>query len=159
MGEMPPDGPKRIILLVYTKACYNIVMDSIVHFENDQFAGRTDFSPALLADAAYAAANRVEGVAAIRPDLGFSLRNWLRRGAWRRGLVIRPYGYNTIVVEVCLVTRQGYSAADISYRVQESILNAFANQGLTDKKIKRVDVRIAGVAPQVVASVNVEGIL
>ena len=121
-----------------------IIMDSIVHFENDQFAGRTDFSPALLADAARAAAKRVEGVEKLRADLHFRIKNWLRLGA-RRGIAVRPMGYQAIVIDVCLVAQQGYTAADISYRVQEAILNAIANQGLTDKKIKRVDVKICSV--------------
>jgi len=124
-------------------------MDSIVHFENDRFVGRTNFSPSLLRSAITAAVSRVDGVAAIRSDHGFRFRNmW---GRMRRGVAIKPVGYGTIAIEVCILARPGYTVADLSYRVQEAI-HSIMHKDITSKKVRRVDVRICGIeraaAPQ-----------
>ncbi|MCL2846335.1 MAG: Asp23/Gls24 family envelope stress response protein [Firmicutes bacterium] len=116
------------------------------HYENGVYTGSMYFSKTLLCSAVAAAAGRVEGVVRLKSDFWFVLRNLLRRGMGRRGVVVRPVGYNTIVIEVCFVCEIGYSSADLSYRVQEAVLSVAQNKSLTDKRIKRVDVRICGAA-------------
>ena len=120
-------------------------MESITHFEGEIFAGRTTFSPALLHGAVEAAASRVDGVIRLKSDFGFALKNLFRRGYSKKGLVIRPVGYNIIVIEICVIVKFGQSANDISYRIQEATLDTARNKNLTDKVIRRVDVRICGV--------------
>jgi len=120
-------------------------MESIPHFEGERFAGRTSFSPALLHSAIVVAASRVDGVARLKSDIVFRLRNAFRRGHTRQGLVIRATGYNVIAIEICMVVKFGQSANDISYRVQEAVLDVARNKNLTDKVIRRVDVRITGI--------------
>ena len=118
-------------------------MDSILHFENETYIGRTHFSPALLRYAVQAAAQRVEGVDRLKTDLYFCLKHLFRNTAG--GVAIRKVSYNAIIIEICLVANLNYSSADLSYRVQEAVLNAAQNKNLTDKKIRRVDIRICDV--------------
>jgi len=120
-------------------------MESITHFEGEKFVGRTTFSPALLHGAVAVAASRVDGVVRLKSDFGFAFKNLFRRGYSRQGLVIRPVGYNIIVIEICVVVKYGQSANDISYRIQEAALDTARNKNLTDKVIRRVDVKICGV--------------
>jgi len=120
-------------------------MESIAHFEGERFAGRTSFSPALLHSAVAVATSKVDGVVRLKSDFGFAFRNLFRRGYSRQGLVIRPVGYNIIIIEICCVVKFGQTANDISYRIQEAALDTARNKNLTEKVIKRVDVRICGV--------------
>ena len=120
-------------------------MENLHHFDEDSgiCIGRTSFSPHLLCSAILAAASRVEGVAKLKPDFGFLLRHLFRGG--NRGVVVRPVGYNSVVIDICLVAQSGYTSAELSYRVQEAVLAVAQNKSLTDKRIKRVDVKIVGV--------------
>jgi len=120
-------------------------MDPILHFDNGRYVGRTTFSPAMLRTAIASAVTRVEGVASMRCDLGFRFRNMFRPAVRRCGVMIRSVGIGSVIVEVCIVAKQGYLANDLSYRIQEAILGIVANKDITDKKIKRVDVRITDV--------------
>ena len=122
-------------------------MESIPHYceQSGKFAGRTCFSSGLFRDAVAVAIKRVEGVVALRSDIAFTLRALIRRGT-RKGLRIRPIGYSIVIIEACIVVAHGYAAADIAYRVQEAALQVAQSQGLSDKKIKRVDVKISNVA-------------
>jgi len=115
-------------------------MDNIVHIDNDRYAGRTNFRGSLIADAVIQGCSRVEGVAFLRGDLYFRFRHLFRSRA-RAGVRIRATPSGSLVIDLCLVAEHGYLVPDISYRVQESAISAA--QALTDKKIKRVNVRIA----------------
>ena len=116
-----------------------------MHFENNRFVGRTSFSRSILRDAIVAATERVSGVAKVRPDFRFMLRNLFRRGR-SRGVVIRNVGYGVIVVDICVVIYSGYASSDIAYRVQEAALAIVSAQKLTEKSIRRIDVKICDVA-------------
>jgi len=105
-------------------------MESIVHFENEKYAGRTNFSKDLLPSAIAIAVSNVEGVTRAK------------------GLIVKKAGYQAVVLEVNLVATPGYSAADISYRVQEAVLGSAQYRVLLDKKIKRIDVKFCGVEPK-----------
>jgi len=123
-------------------------MDAILHFDNGKYVGRTSFSPAMLRTAIAASVVRVDGVAQLKCDMGFRFRNMFRPAVRKCGVLIRSTGFGSVVVEVCIVAKQGYLANDLSYRVQEAILNVVQNKDITDKKIKRVDVRIVDIEKQ-----------
>jgi len=114
-------------------------MDNIVHIDNDRYAGRTNFRGTLLADAVIQGCSRVEGVETLRGDFLFRLRHLFRRRT-RGGVRIRTTAHGGIVIDLCLIAQHGYLVPDISYRVQEAAITAA--QTLTEKKVKRVNVRI-----------------
>jgi len=120
-------------------------MEPIPHYEKDKYIGSTHFSTGLLISSVEAAVKRVEGVVRLKADSGFRFRNLFSSSAWRKGVAIRNVGYGVIVLEVCVNILHGYSAADISYRIQEAILGVAQNKNITDKRIKRVNVRIGNV--------------
>jgi len=120
-------------------------MEPIDHFENGRHVGRTNFSQGLLISSIEAAVKRVDGVARLKSDSGFRFRNLFSPSAWRSGVAVRSVGYGVIVLEVCVQVHHGYAAADLSYRIQEAVLSVAQNKNITDKRIKRVNVRICDV--------------
>lgn len=120
-------------------------MESKPHYDSDsgKFIGRTNFRPTLLGDAVAIAVSQVDGVDRLRSDWIFWLKHMFRRGS-ARGVVIRNVGSDSSVIELCVQAIYGHTAADLSYRIQEAALST-AN-AMTDKKIKRVCVRIIGAS-------------
>ncbi|MCL2755829.1 MAG: Asp23/Gls24 family envelope stress response protein [Firmicutes bacterium] len=124
-------------------------MESIVHRDNNgKWIGSTNFSKSLLVSAIEAAVKRVDGVVRLKGGFWFFLRNFFGTLALRRGVAVRKVGYGIVVIEVCVVVSDGYTAADLSYRIQEAVLNVAQNKNITDKRIKRVNVRIRDVVRQ-----------
>jgi len=97
----------------------------------------------MFATALVAACKRVDGVARLKSDFSFRIRNLFRR--IHGGLAVKKVNYNTIIIEVCLVSVSGYTAADLSYRIQEAVLAVASNKNFTELRVKRVDVRICDV--------------
>lgn len=128
---------------------YSFIMEQKLFFEGTRFAGRTHFSPRLFSDAVHMAASRVEGVECVCASKSFWLahlfRLLTRRNGTHGGVAIRRVDYTKYNIYVCLSVLQGYSAADIAYRVQEAVLDVACNKNLTDRKVKKVDVTICGV--------------
>ena len=120
-------------------------MEPIHHHENGKYLGETAFSKKLLISSIDAAVKRVEGVARLKSDSGFRFRNLFSPSAWRSGVAVRSVGYGVVVIEVCVQVHHGYTSADLSYRIQEAILGVSQNKNITDKRIKRVNVRIGNV--------------
>ena len=113
--------------------CHNKSMDSIFHFENERFVGRTNFKGGLMTNLVILSVKDVEGV----------LR--MSRRDYKNGVRVKfkPEG---VTIDVSIWTKFGHSAADVSYRVQENILNVVS--GLIEDKIKNVNVRINGVGEE-----------
>jgi len=115
-------------------------MDSIVHFENERFVGKTNFHSGLLNSLVVLSVKDVEGVARICHK-AFPFRRIFNRSL-RNGVSVN-FDFDGIVIDVWVWTIFGYSAADVSYRIQESIINTIA--GLVEEKVKNVNVRINGI--------------
>ena len=114
-------------------------MDSIKHWENEKFIGRTNFRSGLVDNVVALAATEVAGVAGISKCFSsFKLRPFNKAS----GVKI-TYDKDGVVIDVCISIQYGYSAADVSYRVQENVINAAGS--MLDKKIKTVNVRITHV--------------
>jgi len=115
-------------------------MDSIVHIENERFVGRTNFHSGLLNSMIVLSVKDVAGVARMCRD-SFRFRKIFNRSL-RNGVNV-TFGIDGAVIDVWLWTKFGYSSADVSYRVQESVMNVVS--GLIEDKVKNVNVRINGV--------------
>jgi uncharacterized alkaline shock family protein YloU len=115
-------------------------MDSIVHFENERFIGRTNFRSGLLNSLVVLSVQDIDGVAHMS-NHAWKFRRIFNRSL-RNGVDVR-FDYDGVVIEVCIWTKFGFSAADVCYRVQESVINVVS--GLIEDKIKNVNVRILGV--------------
>lgn len=114
-------------------------MDSIVHLENDKFIGRTNFRTGLVNNVVALSVREVAGVAGIANSFsGFTAKQFLKTD----GVKI-TYEKDGVVIDVCISLQYGYSAADVSYRVQENVMNAASS--MLDRKIKTVNVKIAHV--------------
>jgi len=114
-------------------------MDTITHFENDKFIGRTNFRSGLVNNVVALSVKEVAGVAAIAKSFsGFTTKQFNKTD----GVKI-TYEKDGVTIDVCIAIQYGYSAADVSYRVQENVLNAAAS--MLDRKIKAVNVKIAHV--------------
>ena len=114
-------------------------MDTITHFENDRFIGRTNFRSGLVNNVVALSVKEVAGVAGIAKSFsGFTMKQFHKTD----GVKI-TYDHNGIIIDVCIAIQYGYSAADVSYRVQENVINAAAS--MLDRKIKAVNVKIAHV--------------
>ena len=121
-------------------------MDSIVHFENERFVGRTNFHSGLLNSLVVLSVKDVEGVAKMCP-YAFQWRRVFNRSL-RSGVSVN-FDFDGVVIDVWVWTIYGYSAADVSYRIQESVINTV--QGLVEDKVKHVNVRINGIQQKEVA--------
>ena len=128
-------------MLLFIGACDKInIMDSTVHFENEKFIGRTNFKTGLVNSVVALSVREVAGVAGIAKSFsGFTYKKFLKTD----GVKI-TYEKDGVIIDVCIALAYGYSAADVSYRVQENVLNAAGP--MLDKKIKAVNVKIANVS-------------
>ncbi|MCL2229291.1 MAG: Asp23/Gls24 family envelope stress response protein [Firmicutes bacterium] len=127
-------------------------MDSIVHFENERFIGRTRFHSGLLNNIVVLSVQNVDGVDRLSPDV------WKFRRIFRRSLfsgVDVTFELDGVVIDVSICVKYGYSAADVSYRVQECVLAAVGEN--IDGKIKNVNVRISSVAKPACAQPEKKG--
>ena len=114
-------------------------MDSIVHFEKEKFIGRTNFKSGLVNSVVALCVNEVAGVAGIAKSFsGFTFKKFLKTD----GVKI-TYDKDGVIIDVCIAIQYGFAAADVSYRVQENVINAASS--MLDKKIKAVNVKIAHV--------------
>jgi len=114
-------------------------MDSIVHIENDKFIGRTNFRSGLVNNVVALSVKEVAGVAGIAQSFsGFTIKPFHKSD----GVKI-TYDTDGVVIDVSISIQYGYSAADVSYRVQENVINAASS--MLDKKIKTVNVKISHV--------------
>jgi len=114
-------------------------MDSLVHFENEKFIGRTNFKSGLVNSVVALSVKEVAGVAGIAKCFsGFTFKRFLKTD----GVKI-TYEKDGCVIDVCVALSYGYAAADVSYRVQENVMNAAG--AMLDKKIKAVNVKIANI--------------
>ncbi|MDR0975919.1 MAG: Asp23/Gls24 family envelope stress response protein [Christensenellaceae bacterium] len=114
-------------------------------FENGVYVGETVFETGFLHSAIKIAASEVPGVAYVGAKFGKDFRYKLRNlSALKDGVKItkRPMG-TTIAVSIAITN--GYSVADVSYRVQESVLEACLGFGLNKKRIRGINVRICAV--------------
>jgi uncharacterized alkaline shock family protein YloU len=124
-------------------------MDSIIHFENERYVGRTNFHDGLVSSLVILSVKDVEGVLRMS-HFDYRVRRIFNRALAQGVRVKFENGGITITVSIWL--KYGYNAADVSYRVQENILNMVSN--LIEDKIKHVNVKINGVGkgePQKVA--------
>jgi uncharacterized alkaline shock family protein YloU len=104
-------------------------MDTILHFEKDKYIGKTRFGIKILREAVSLAVEEVVGIARgqktvikiIDDDVGFR-------------------------ANVSVIIEKGKTVADISYKVQEAVINAIHQ--LVDKKVLAVNVTIAGVVDE-----------
>jgi len=114
-------------------------MDSIVHIENDKFIGRTNFRSGLVNNVVALSVKEVAGVAGIAQSFsGFTMKPFLKTD----GVKI-TYDKDGVVIDISIAIQFGYSAADVSYRVQENVINAASS--MLDRKIKAVNIKIASV--------------
>jgi uncharacterized alkaline shock family protein YloU len=114
-------------------------MESIVHIENDKFIGRTNFRSGLVNNVVALSVKEVAGVAGIAQSFsGFTMKPFLKTD----GVKI-TYDNDGVIIDISIAILYGYSAADVSYRVQENVINAAAS--MLDKKIKAVNIKIANV--------------
>ena len=115
-------------------------MDSIVHFENEKFIGRTNFKSGLVNSVVALSVKEVAGVAGIAKSFsGFTYKRFLKTD----GVKI-TYEKDGATIDVCIALSYGFAAADVSYRVQENVINAAGS--MLDRKIKAVNVKIANVS-------------
>ena len=121
-------------------------MDSIVHFENERFVGRTNFHSGLLNTLVMLGIKDVEGVAKLC-RFGFRLKRLFSRGQ-KQGVNVN-FDLDGVVVDVHVWTVFGYGAADVCTRIQESVINTIA--GLIEDKVKQVNVVINGVQQKKIA--------
>lgn len=108
-------------------------MDSIAHFENQKFIGRTNFKSGLVNSVVALSVKEVAGVADIEKK--HLVKN--------EGVKITNEK-DGIIIDVSIILSYGFSAADVCYRVQENIINAAGS--MIDKKIKAVNIKIADVS-------------
>jgi len=124
-------------------------MDSIIHFENERYVGRTNFHDGLLPSLIIQSVKDVKGV------LRMSHRDYKFKRIFNHSLakgIKVKFEHDGIAITVSIYTKFGYAAADVSYRVQENIINMVSS--LIEDKIKYVNVKINGVGkgePQKVA--------
>ena len=127
-----------------------INMDSIVHFDNDKFIGRTNFKSGLVNSVVALSVKEVSGVAGIAKSFtGFTHKRFLKTD----GVKI-TYAKDGVVIDVSIALEHGFSAADVCYRVQENVINSA--QSMLDKKIKAVNVKIANVCVPYLAGENTD---
>jgi len=115
-------------------------MDSIVHFENERFVGRTNFHSGLLTSLVVMGVKDIEGVDRMYTKAG-KLRRLFNRSL-REGVKV-DINLDGVTIDIYIFMLYGYSAADVSYRVQESVINTISDH-IADK-VKNVNVRIMGV--------------
>ena len=117
-----------------------------MHFENERFVGRTNFHSGLLNSLVVLGVKDVEGVVRMSRS-AYKFRR-LFNPSLRQGVRV-DFGFDGVEIDVWIITEFGYSAADVSYRVQQSVINTV--QGLIEDKVKAVNVVINGVQQKKVA--------
>jgi uncharacterized alkaline shock family protein YloU len=115
-------------------------MDSIKHFEDDRCIGRTNFHGGLLNSLVVLSVQDIVGVVRMAHN-PWKFRS-LFNPSLRSGVDVK-FEYDGVAVDVCIWVKYGFTAADISYRVQESVMGVVAE--LVNDKIKCVNVKIVGV--------------
>ncbi|MCD7947121.1 MAG: Asp23/Gls24 family envelope stress response protein [Oscillospiraceae bacterium] len=105
--------------------------------------GNVHISESVLASIAAAAADEVEGVAAMAANLGTELVELLGgKKALRKGVHIYVEE-NSIRVELAVLIHYGFIIQDVARKVQEMVYSAVENTtGLT---VECVNVRVAGI--------------
>lgn len=119
-------------------------MEKINYFEKNRFIGETSFSNKLFRDAIYSAVKNIEGVVSLKSDFTLFMRGFVRGGGVR-GLSIRSVSYKSIIIDIGVVIKHGYSASKISYQIGEAASNVARDKALNSKRIRRIDVRIVAV--------------
>ena len=119
-------------------------MDKIAYFdEGDRFLGKVNFHSGFLNSHIVLAVRDVEGVDRMCSD-AWKVRRLFRKSL-RAGVAVH-LDFDGIVIDVCIWTKYGYSAADVSYRVQESVINVITDlEEDRTRNVKNVNVRINGV--------------
>jgi uncharacterized alkaline shock family protein YloU len=113
-------------------------VDTIIHIENDKYIGRTKFFSNLLKDAISLSVKEVRGVARLGKKVFGD-----KAAATTKGVKIyESDGGNEFSVDIDICIEYGYTVADVSYRVQEAVINT-AKQ-LSDKRISSVNIKICG---------------
>jgi len=119
-------------------------MDSIAHIENGKFIGRTNFKSGLVNNVVALSAKEISGVAGIAKNFKrFNFRDLLNTNLFNTNGVQIYSEKDGIVIDVCVALEYGYSASEVSYKVQENVINVASN--MLDKRIKAVNVKIADV--------------
>jgi uncharacterized alkaline shock family protein YloU len=107
-------------------------MEKIIHMENDKYIGRTQFSPKLLPDAIALTVKDVAGVARLGRKVKLNSTDGVRIFEEEDGLII----------DIILCVEYGYTVADVSYRVQETVIST-ASQ-LIERKVSSVNIKVIG---------------
>jgi uncharacterized alkaline shock family protein YloU len=115
-------------------------MDIVKHYENDQYVGKTNFHNGLLNSLVILSVKNTEGVAHTCSD-SFKFRRVFNK-CLRQGVDI-SYGPEGITIDVYLWIEFGHSVSNVSYRVQENIMNTIST--LIEDKIKNINIIICGV--------------
>ena len=116
-------------------------MESIGHFDekSGKFIGRTNFKSGLINNVVALSAKEVAGVAGVAKSFNDSAtKNVVNTSGVRIS-----QEKDGIVIDVSIAIAHGYAAADVSYRVQENVINVAGS--MIDKKIKTVNVKIVSV--------------
>lgn len=108
------------------------MMDTIIHIENDNYVGRTKFMGRLLKDAITLAVKDVSGVARLGHKMKLDSNDGVKIYEEEEGLIIN--------INLCV--EYGYTVADVSYRVQETVISVAAQ--LTGRKIIQVNINVIG---------------
>jgi uncharacterized alkaline shock family protein YloU len=108
------------------------MMDTIIHIENDNYIGRTKFTARLLKDAITLAVKDVNGVARLGHKVKLDSNDGVKIYGEEEGLVVN--------IELCV--EYGYTVADVSYRVQETVISVAAQ--FTNRKIIQVNIKVIG---------------
>lgn len=103
-------------------------METIVHIEDGKYLGQTKFAPDLLKESLALGVKEVQGVSDVDRKHGIQIN--------------RSKDSKNFVVTVNITVLSGYAVPDVSYRVQEAVLNAAAQ--LTQNKIEQVNVYVRG---------------
>jgi uncharacterized alkaline shock family protein YloU len=111
-------------------------MDSIKHYENNRYVGKTSFRDGLLTSLIVLSIKDVDGVA-------FLTERIQKHCFCRRHGVLVNFDFDGINFDITIGVKFGYSAADVCYRVQEAVMDVAAP--LVEGKIKNVNIKIAGV--------------
>ena len=98
--------------------------------------GKTKFSRSLLRDALALCVREVPGVARVGKKL--YVENIKSKGIF----IIESPDATSLIVEIDLCIEYGNTVADVSYRVQEAVINTAAQ--LTNRRISKVNVFVHG---------------
>jgi len=103
--------------------------------------GKTNVKGGLTYSVVALAAKEVSGVNRLCANFGFGFAKLFNKNI-EKGVKIYNYK-DGIVIDVSIWIDYGFSIADVSYRVQENIINAASS--MLYKKIKAVNVKVLNV--------------